>query len=367
MPPWRRSAPRGFLLVAALGLGMGLAPPLAAAAEVVPAFAAGQTPLEWRDESRDRPIAVRVWYPAAPAARKTRRAYGPVFRSDVATGAPYAAAGRRPLVVLSHGDRGSYNDQSWLAEPLAAQGYVVAAVAHYNNTWNRNEPAATLRLWERPLDLSFVITRLLADPVWGPRIDPRRIGAAGHSSGGYSVLALAGARFDPERMQRYCAGPARGPDCARVAGVRPDPADAPVARRSYHDPRVRAVVAMAPAVGPGVVPESLRDVSVPVLLVATADDPILLPEQHVRRYASALPDAGLLLLPQGGHFAFMPEVTFTGRIMTALFDGDVAGRSIPVDRGDLHREIVQRAEAFLARSLAAAPVARGEPTGDSAP
>jgi predicted dienelactone hydrolase len=170
-------------------------------------------------------------------------------------------------------------------------------------------------------------------------------------------------------MQRYCAGPERGPDCERVAGIRPDPAEAPLARRSYRDPRVRAVVAMAPAVGPGVVPESLRDVRVPVLLVATADDPILLPDQHVRRYAGALPDAGLLLLPRGGHFAFMPEVTFTGRIMTALFDGDVAGRSIPVDRGDLHREVVQRADAFLARSLAAGPdaAARREPTGDSDP
>jgi predicted dienelactone hydrolase len=261
-------------------------------------------------------------------------------------------------VVLSHGDRGSYNDQSWLGESLAARGYIVAAVAHYNNTWNRNEPAATLRLWERPLDLSFLITRLLADPVWGPRIDAQRIGAAGHSSGGYSVLALAGALFEPARMQRYCASPERGPDCARVAGVRPDPADAVVAERSYRDPRVRAVLAMAPAVGPGIVPESLQQVIVPVLLVATADDSILLADQHVQRYARALPGAELLLLPQGGHFLFMPEITFVGRIMTALFDDDVSGRSISVERGELHGQIVQRAADFFGTALATEVTAR---------
>ena len=46
--------------------------------------------------------------------------------------------------------------------------------------------------WERAVDLSKVLDGMLADPEFGPRIDPHRVGAAGFSYGGYTVLELAG-------------------------------------------------------------------------------------------------------------------------------------------------------------------------------
>ena len=45
---------------------------------------------------------------------------------------------------------------------------------------------------------------MLADPRFGPKIDPDRIGAAGFSFGGYTMMELAGATTDFNRIQAWC-------------------------------------------------------------------------------------------------------------------------------------------------------------------
>jgi len=47
--------------------------------------------------------------------------------------------------------------------------------------------------WERARDLSAVIEDILADPTFTTPIDAERIGAAGFSQGGYTMIAIAGA------------------------------------------------------------------------------------------------------------------------------------------------------------------------------
>ena len=123
-------------------------------------------------------------------------------------------------------------------------------------SWRRrNTPAtagATSRYsgtsenWRRrPRQLSAVLDRLLGDAEFGPRIDPARIGAVGHSAGGYSVLALIGGRADMAVLARHCTQSSRrGPGVLRLWP----------ARRARRRPRCRtsrtddvgAVVAVAP-------------------------------------------------------------------------------------------------------------------------
>ena len=86
-----------------------------------------------------------------------------------------------------------------MAEALAARGYLVAALRHPGDNW-QDQSLRTQRAEqyfdERPRQVSRVIDTLLADPAWSPRIarDARgaRVGAVGHSAGGYTVIALAG-------------------------------------------------------------------------------------------------------------------------------------------------------------------------------
>jgi predicted dienelactone hydrolase len=339
---------RAALAVALLALGLAACtePPGPARPGKV-----GMTTLQFVDAARQRPLDVQLWYPAAPDATETPQAYERAFRGRAALDGAYLDGGRRALIVLSHGDRGTNVNQSWLGEALAGHGYIVASVAHWLNTRTHNTPEATLRAWDRPQDVSFVIGALLQDATWQPRIDAARIGAAGHSSGGYTALALAGARYWPPQMRDYCRGPQAGPDCGLVRGIDVERFDFTGAAAPYRDARVRAALALAPALGPGMTDESLNAIGVPVAIVATRDDEILPFEQHAARYAREIPGAQLDVLPAGGHFVFMPECNVAGRVFTWFNAFDVCGRRHDVDRGAVHAQIVQRALAFFGTKL----------------
>ena len=82
---------------------------------------------------------------------------------------------------------------AWFGCTLAANGYIAVAVNHPGN--NGAEGYTVLGFstwWERARDLSTVIDAMLADPAFGSRIDARRIGAAGFSLCGYTVIEIAG-------------------------------------------------------------------------------------------------------------------------------------------------------------------------------
>src|SRR5262249_22263037 len=122
-------------------------------------------------------------------------------------------------------------------------------------------------------DLSVALTGLLADDTFGPRIDRRRIAAAGHSSGALAVLLLAGVRLRPGDFLASCTGARPGPDCELIAGL--DVSAIPDLDRAggrYRDRRIRAVAAMAPVMGVAATTASLRAVEIPVAIVGLPND-----------------------------------------------------------------------------------------------
>ena len=141
-----------------------------------------------------RPLAATVWYPALSEYPEQAWSAGVFHFGYSALNAPFVDTTPRPLILLSHGTGGSAAQLSWLAEHLVAGGYIVAAVNHHGNTAVEasHMPAAFVLPSERTRDLSVLIDKLLDHADIGPRIDRNRIGAAGFSLGGYSVLGLAG-------------------------------------------------------------------------------------------------------------------------------------------------------------------------------
>jgi predicted dienelactone hydrolase len=147
-----------------------------------------------------------------------------------------------------------------LAQTLARHGYLVASVEHVGDTWQDQSMRATPARYfaERPRQVSRVIDTVLADPLWSSRIgqgaDGRPlIGAIGHSAGGYTVLALAGGKPVLSRLRAHCETEAaldpvlcnlsHAIGSASVpAGGAADGQEEPV----QADPRVRAVMALAP-------------------------------------------------------------------------------------------------------------------------
>jgi predicted dienelactone hydrolase len=95
----------------------------------------------------------------------------------------------------------------WLGYFLATRGYIVVAVNDHGDTAVENwgpRPQGFATPWERAKDLSVVIDKMLADRFFGPHFDTSRIGAAGHSAGGASVIELAGAILNPTQIEAWC-------------------------------------------------------------------------------------------------------------------------------------------------------------------
>ncbi|HZF15786.1 MAG TPA: alpha/beta fold hydrolase [Steroidobacteraceae bacterium] len=365
----KKLSPRAVSLIASL---LTLVGPAFADDAPPPALAkVGMVTRQFVDEQRKnwsgtaaRPIRVAIWYPARDTARETETVGAPMFDGGtVAPDAPVSAnAVTYPLILLSHGTGGSAIQLMWLGRYLAARGYVVAAINHHGNTGVEKYVAQGFVLfWERPRDVSVAIDRLLEDPLVGPRIDRKRIGAAGFSLGGYTVLALAGGEFSLERFNQFCASPSRDftcgpqaefPDARRQFDALKD--SDPVVRASMarshdavQDPRIRAVFAIAPVLGGGFSKRGLKAVKIPVALVVGDGDRVAPPQTNAQFFADNIKGAHLTVLPGGvGHYTFLSDCTTEGRGGLPICR-DAGG----VNRAAIHIQVSQMAVEFFAAAL----------------
>jgi predicted dienelactone hydrolase len=322
----------------------------------------------------DNRLHVVIWYPAAAGTPTEPIAIGPpgvpyFVESQGALDAPFAETpAHLPFIVVSHGTGGTAMDLSWLCAGLAARGYIVASVDHPgNNALEAPTIAGNAVWWLRADDLSRVIDGVLKMPRFGDRIDRARIGAAGFSLGGYTVLAIAGARSDDRLLAAYCSRKATTPVCsgaatptmpdvaakaaARAAGDATFRAEMAANMTSHRDARVRAVFSIAPALGPAIIPESLTAIDVPVAVVAGMGDPIVPVLDNAIPDALGIPNAALTLFPKAvGHYSFLTDCAPAGRATFAAICGD-AGPA----RTSLHLATTDLAAAFFDRTLHAAP------------
>lgn len=324
------------------------------------------------DDSGPRPLTTTIWYPTDVSSDVDSLTIGlpgrpPVFFSGlVVRQAPIRPGGRLPLILLSHGTGGSALQLAWLGTALAQHGYLVAAVNHHGNTAAEPayDPRGFLLWWERARDLSAVLDQLLTDSLFGGRIDTTRIGAAGFSLGGYTVLALAGGITDLEGFQGFCAGPDHDATCDPQPEM-PDAPDLverlratdPLAQRSfasagasYRDRRIRAIVGLAPAVVRSFTEPSLRQIAIPALLIGAASDPIAPPKTNAQHAADLIPGAEYLLLPGATHYTFLSECTAQGRRVLADLCRDPGN----TERGLVHAEVAARVSRYFDTQLGTA-------------
>ena len=278
------------------------------------------------DPASAAPIPIVVLHPTDAPAHPAR--LGP-YTLDVAMDAP-VAAGTHPLVLVSHGSGGSHLAYRDLAAHLARAGFVVALVEHPGNSRNDDSLANTdANLAARPRHLRLVADHLTTDPTVGPHLAADAVAIVGHSMGGYTALAAAGAR--PTAFPRETAdGLSR---------------EVPVPR----DPRVRALVLLAPATPWFMQPGALADVRVPILMLTAQHDPHT-PEGHAVIVQRGLPpDTPLThrVVPNAGHFSFL------GVFPPAMTHAGFAPSQDPpgFDRAAFHAELHVEVEAFLGRVL----------------
>jgi dienelactone hydrolase len=250
-----------------------------------------------------RRIALEIWYPADPSHRgqdltaATQDEYSlfggfSVRQEAVRDARPLAGA--HPGVLFSHGFAGHRRQSTFLCTHLASHGYLVAAPDHAGNTMTDmmmlalslgpsqmpSDPEALLGgyVFDRPRDMSLCLDALAGGELAG-RVGELTlscgVGVTGHSFGGYTSLLLA--------------------------------------RR---DPRVRAVVPIAPAGGPGplwaLALERELDFAFPQgveTLYLSAERDTLLPLAGIEQLFRRTPEpARMLVLERADHMHFCDRV-----------------------------------------------------------
>ncbi len=343
---------RACVWIVCCALAISPASVLAQAALPTAVGPVGMTQVEFSDPADGgRPLNMMLIYPAAP---DSAAAPFKIFLSTnlhLYKDAPITAdALKRPLVMFSHGAGGNGSLYAWFGEYLASHGYLVAMVYHYRaNTFDSSALYVRNRLWQRPRDISLDISHLLGDKLWGPHIDPGKIGVAGHSQGGFAAIWIGGAQINPDLFVAYQRGwknNAMVPAYLREQ-MRLDAQPA----RDVGDARVKAVFAMAPGdiKGFGMDAAGLRQVAVPTYIVVGAGDTTTPPKENAEFAAQSIPHARLEVLPGPvNHEIFDNECDQVGRDNYPEACVDAPG----VDRAELHEHIGSAALQFFDTNLA---------------
>jgi predicted dienelactone hydrolase len=200
--------------------------------------------------------------------------------------------GRYPLVIFSHGNGGSRNQNTFWCDYLASHGYIIVSPDHTANArWTiidgkpisfqageRNNSAK-----DRPLDVSFLLDQMIrcdkgADKRFAGRMDTDRAAVAGMSFGSFTAHWVAD-----------------------------------------QDPRFKAVIAMSGA------PLAHTNLTVPSLRMLGTEDRTLgvagnnaIRDNHAKHTGPSY----LLELKNGGHFSF----TDMFKINKSFGDGVGAGK-----------------------------------------
>lgn len=122
-----------------------------------------------------------------------------------------------PVMVFSHGygDTRSNPESIAAARSLAANGFVVAVPEHIGSNTSYQDDLAlglnresfdVMEFINRPLDIQFLLDTLEEKNKtdFQGRLHLDRVGLAGYSFGGYTVLAMAGATVDMGLLEQQC-------------------------------------------------------------------------------------------------------------------------------------------------------------------
>ncbi len=221
--------------------------------------------------------------------------------------------GKTPVVVVSHGLASRPEDFSSLGEQLASYGYLVAIPQHRGSDYRQIEDMLTgysRRLYrveefiDRPLDVSYVLDQL---DKWNGekfqnRLQLKNVGVLGHSFGGYTALALAGATWDFENIKLYCDRQIWEANLSMLLQC-----DLPqlLGRKiNFRDERVGAIGVMNPLNSVVFGSEGLSKVKIPVIIGAGTNDPAtpaIIEQIRALAWVNS-PDKYLFLMVGQAHF-----------------------------------------------------------------
>jgi predicted dienelactone hydrolase len=244
-----------------------------------------------------------------------------------------------PLIVISHGRKGTFLDHRDTAQELAEAGFVVAAISHPGDNALDSSYSDDLSAFvERPADIKRLIDYLLGSWSYGAAIDPDRIGLFGFSRGGYAGLVLAGANPRFGRNEGMCVG--------RTSTICEDVRQGKV-ESLVHDGRVKALV-IADPLSVFFTKTSFDKVRVPIQLWRSEHGGDRVTPESVAAVADELPvKADFRTVPNAQHFSFLPRCPDE----LAASAPDICTEPSNFDREAFHKEFNAQVVEFFRHAL----------------
>jgi predicted dienelactone hydrolase len=109
-----------------------------------------------------------------------------------------------PVIVISHGLGLDSSNFRYLADHLVKHGFAVVIPNHPGSdakqlksliNGNSNQVTHPNEFKDRPLDIKYILDQLESDSQFQQRLNLQQVGVFGQSLGGYTALALAGAKL----------------------------------------------------------------------------------------------------------------------------------------------------------------------------
>jgi predicted dienelactone hydrolase len=263
---------------------------------------AGAVGFQWATapDPDDAPLQVAIWYPSDAA---TEDANLGAFDMSVARDAA-VPVGLHPMIVMSHGTGGMALNSFDTAMALADAGFIVVAVNHTGDNYRDRSASFTRRDFvDRPRHISRVIDFMLSGWSGHASVDAARIGMFGHSAGGTTSLLVAGGIADLSQVVAYCRKNPEDWGCQHAAQRNPVAPQAVATPISAADPRIKAVVVVAPGLAAAFRPNGLAAIKVPVQLWVGEKDEVVTDASTFRTLPPTPPNYHLVR--GGGHFAYL--------------------------------------------------------------
>ncbi len=198
---------------------------------------------------------------------------------------PQGLSQAAPVIVFSHGLASDRQHFATLAKHLASHGFVAVTVEHPGSNLQKfkNLLAGSSKemfdvsefivrvaspLANRPQDVSYVLDDLARRlPAI---VNVQQVGVVGHSFGGYTALALAGATIDFDYLTKECS---QGLDATNVSLLlQCEALKLPRQFYNFRDDRIKFALAINPIEGSIFGPKGMAQIKTPVAIAASSED-----------------------------------------------------------------------------------------------
>jgi predicted dienelactone hydrolase len=227
-----------------------------------------------------------------------------------------------PVIVISHGLGLDSSNFQYLATHLSSYGFAVVVPNHPGSDAKQLrsllkghaiEVAKPGEFQDRPMDVTYILNQLekgnQSDSRFKGRLNLQQVGVFGQSLGGYTALALAGAKINFEQLKQDCQPAAlqKTWNMSLLLQCRALELSISKSGRDYNlrDERVKAAIAVNPITSSIFGKAGLSQIKTPVMIVSSSDDTVApaLSEQILPFSWLANSQKYLVILVGGTHFS----------------------------------------------------------------